>query len=123
MKHLGYMIRLGLWGKGTAFTEFADFASEIEEGGVGAMEMVARDLKAMGRYFCGSLLLDVNLESGLSVEYREVVHYLTVHQREMYDNMARAWQAILQKTEKALALTNSEKFLHRFVVNNFWAEH
>ncbi len=117
------MIRLGLWGQGTAFADFAEFAQEIEEGGVGAMEMVARDLKAMGRYFCGSLSMGADKESGLAVEYREVVHYLTEHQREMYDNMARAWQAILQKTEKALALTNSEKFLRRFVVNNFWAEH
>ena len=77
----------------------------------------------MGRYFCGSLSMNVDEESGFGVEFREVVHYLTAHQREMYDNMARAWQAILGKTEKALALTNSEKFLRRFVVNNFWAEH
>ncbi len=123
VRHLAYMIRLGLWGQGTAFADFAEFAAEIEEGGVGAMEMVARDLKAMGRYFCGSLSMNVDEESGLGVEYREVIHHLTAHQREMYDNMARAWQAILQKTEKALALTNSEKFLRRFVVNNFWAEH
>jgi hypothetical protein len=123
VKHLGYMVRLGLWGQGTAFETFAEFASEIEEGGIGAMEMTARDLKAMGRYFCGSLSMGADAESGLSVEYREVVHRLTAHQREMYDNMARAWQAILQKTEKALALTNSEKFLRRHVVNNFWAEH
>lgn len=123
VRHLAYMIRLGLWGQGTAFTDFAEFAQEIEEGGVGAMEMVARDLKAMGRYFCGSLSMGVDPESGLSVEYREVVHRLTTHQREMYDNMARAWQAVLQKTEKALALTNSEKFLRRHIVNNFWAEH
>jgi hypothetical protein len=123
VKHLGYMVRLGLWGQGTAFAGFAEFASEIEEGGIGAMEMTARDLKAMGRYFCGSLSMGACPESGLSVEYREVVHQLTVHQREMYDNMARAWQAILRATEKALALTNSEKFLRRHVVNNFWAEH
>lgn len=123
VRHLAYMIRLGMWGQGTPFEDFAEFAREIEEGGVGAMEMVARDLKAMGRYFCGSLSMGVDEESGLAVEYREVVHRLTAHQREMYDNMARAWQAILQKTEKALAITNSEKFLRRFVVNNFWAEH
>ena len=123
VKHLGYMIRLGLWGKGTAFETFSEFAQEIEEGGVAAMEMTARDLKAMGRYFCGSLSMGADAESGLGVEYREVVHRLTAHQREMYDNMAGAWQAILQKTEKALALTNSEKFLRRHVVNNFWAEH
>lgn len=123
VRHLAYMTRLGLWGQGTAFADFNEFAAEIEEGGVGAMEMVCRDLKAMGRYFCGSLSMGADEESGLAVEYREVIHHLTTHQREMYDNMAQAWQAILQKTEKALALTNSEKFLRRFVVNNFWAEH
>ena len=94
VKHLGYMVRLGLWGKGTAFETFAEFAQEIEEGGIGAMEMTARDLKAMGRYFCGSLSMGVDAESGLAVEYREVVHRLTEHQREMFDNMARVWQAI-----------------------------
>lgn len=123
VRHLAYMIRLGLWGQGTPFEDFGEFAREIEEGGVGAMEMVCRDLKAMGRYFCGSLSMGVDEESGLGVEYREVVHHLTAHQRERYDDMARAWQLILQKTEKALALTNSEKFLRRHVVNNFWAEH
>lgn len=123
VKHLGYMVRLGMWGRGTAFETFSEFAREIEEGGVAAMEMTARDLKAMGRYFCGSLSMGADAESGMGVEYREVVHRLTAHQREMYDNMARAWQAILQKTEKALALTNSEKFLRRHVVTNFWAEH
>jgi hypothetical protein len=89
VRHLAYMIRLGLWGQGSAFENFAEFAREIEEGGIGAMEMVARDLKAMGRYLCGSLSLGVDPENGLSVEYREVVHHLTAHQREMYDNMAR----------------------------------
>ena len=29
----------------------------------------------------------------------------------------------MQKTEKALALTNSQKFLRRHAVGNFWAEH
>ena len=114
VRHLAYMIRLGLWEQGTHFTNFAEFAKEIEEGGIGAMEMIARDLKAMERYFCGSISMGVDAKSGLAVEYREVVHCLTEHQREMYDNMARAWQAILQKTEKALALTNSEKFLRRY---------
>lgn len=86
VRHLAYMTRLGLWGQGTAFADFNEFAREIEEGGVGAMEMVCRDLKAMGRYFCGSLSMGLDEESGLGVEYREVVHRLTDHQREMYDN-------------------------------------
>ena len=93
VRHLAYQIRLGLWGEGTSFPlGFAQFAEEIEAGGVGAMEMTARDLKAMGRYFCGNLSLGIDPESGLAVEYREVIHHLTTRQREMYDSMARAWQ-------------------------------
>lgn len=123
VRHLAYMTRLDLWGAGTAFPTFTDFAVEIEEGGHGAMEMVCRDLKAMGRYFCGSLSMGVDPNSGLPVEYREAVHNLTEHQREMYDNMAKGWQAVLGSTDKALKLTNSQKAVRRFVMNNFWAEH
>ena len=50
VRHLAYMSRLGLWGEGTNFPlGFEQFAEEIESGGVGALEMVCRDLKAMGR--------------------------------------------------------------------------
>ena len=69
VRHLAYQIRLGLWGEGTSFPlGFAQFAKEIEAGGIGAMEMIARDLKAMGRYLCGNLSYGVDPDSGLAVE-------------------------------------------------------
>lgn len=71
------------------------------------MEMVCRDLKALGRYFSGNLSFGVDPESGLAVEYREVTHHLTPRQREMYDNMARAWQEVLKNFNRALDITNS----------------
>lgn len=40
------MERLGLWGGGTPFASFSDFASAIEKAGVGAMELLAMDMKA-----------------------------------------------------------------------------
>lgn len=124
VRHLAYQVRLGLWGDGTSFAlGFQEFAEEIEAGGIGAMEMVARDAKAMGRYFCGNLSLGTDPVSGLAVEYREVVHRLTTHQREMYDHMARAWQEVLKNFNQALDLTNAGKFARRHVVNQFWAEH
>lgn len=124
VRHLAYQIRLGLWGEGTSFPlGFTQFAEEIEAGGVGAMEMVCRDLKAMGRYFSGNLSFGVDPESGLPVEYREVIHFLTARQREMYDNMARAWQEVLKNFTRALDLTNSSRVSRRYVVNQFWAEH
>lgn len=124
VRHLAYQIRLGLWGTGTSFPlGFAQFAEEIEAGGVGAMEMVARDLKAMGRYFCGNLSYGIDPDSGLAVEYREVIHPLTPKQREMYNNMARAWQEVLKNFNRALDITNSSKISRRYVVGQFWAEH
>ena len=124
VRHLAYQIRLGLWGEGTSFPlGFAQFAEEIEAGGVGAMEMVCRDLKAMGRYFCGNLSYGVDPDSGLAVEYREVIHPLTPKQREMYNNMARAWQEVLKNFNRALDITNSSKISRRYVVGQFWAEH
>ena len=124
VRHLAYQIRLGLWGEGTSFPlGFTQFAEEIEAGGVGAMEMVCRDLKAMGRYFSGNLSLGVDPESGLAVEYREVIHHLTPRQREMYDNMARAWQEVLKNFTRALDITNSSRVSRRYVVGQFWAEH
>jgi hypothetical protein len=124
VRHLAYQIRLGLWGEGTSFPlGFAQFAEEIEAGGVGAMEMTARDLKAMGRYFCGNLSYGVDPDSGLAVEYREVIHPLTQKQREMYNNMARAWQEVLKNFNRALDITNSSKISRRYVVGQFWAEH
>ena len=124
VKHLAYQIRLGLWGVGTSFSGgFTQFAEEIEAGGVGAMEMVCRDLKAMGRYFCGNLSYGIDPDSGLAVEYREVIHPLTTRQREMYNNMARAWQEVLKNFNRALDITNSGKYARRYAIGQFWAEH
>ncbi|MGB7070619.1 MAG: strawberry notch family protein [Pyrinomonadaceae bacterium] len=124
VRHLAYMSRLGLWGKGTNFPiGFEQFAEEIESGGVGALEMVCRDLKAMGRYLCGNLSMGTDPESGLSVEFREVIHKLTPTQRRMYDNMAQGWQEVFRNIHRALDLTNSGKATRSSAVNQFWAEH
>jgi hypothetical protein len=77
----------------------------------------------MGRYFCGNLSMGIDHDSGLAVEYREVIHKLTTHQREMYDNMARAWQEVLKNFNRALRITNSGKASRRYVVGQLWAEH
>lgn len=124
VRHLAYMSRLGLWGTGTNFPlGFEQFAEEIESGGVGALEMVCRDLKAMGRYLCGNLSMGVDPESGLSVEFREVTHWLTPAQRQMYDNMAKGWQEVFKNIHRALELTNSGKATRSSAINQFWAEH
>ena len=44
-RNMAYMERLGMWGMGTAFKEFVDFLNVIERRGMGAMELVAMDMK------------------------------------------------------------------------------
>src|SRR5437588_67094 len=79
---------------------------ESESGGVGAMEMVSRDMKALGMYLSGSISFGLCPESGKSVEYRERIHQLTPQQREMYNRAAAAWQAVLRNIDEALQITN-----------------
>ncbi|KAK3042673.1 hypothetical protein RJ639_000925 [Escallonia herrerae] len=49
-RNLGYMVRLGLWGAGTSFENFREFLGALDKGGVGALELVAMDMKARGMY-------------------------------------------------------------------------
>ena len=44
-EHLKYASRLGLWGAGTAFRDARSFVEDIKEGGVGAMELLAMEVK------------------------------------------------------------------------------
>ena len=44
-RNMAYMERLGIWGEGTVFHEFGDFLEVVNQRGIGAMELVAMDLK------------------------------------------------------------------------------
>jgi hypothetical protein len=98
VSNLAYATRLGLWGPGTAFTNVTDFVTQVEGGGVAAMELVARDMKQMGLYLSRGL-------SFAGVEYDRVTHVLTENQRETYDLLARAWQIVLRNFNAALYIT------------------
>ena len=49
-KHMSYMSRLGLWGAGTGFKNSDQFIEALTKAGVGAMELVAMDMKRRGVY-------------------------------------------------------------------------
>lgn len=115
VKNLGYMERLGLWGAGTSFPEgFSQFLTEIDGGGIGAMEMVARDMKALGMYMSRNLSYE-------GVEYTEALHTLTPEQTEMYNNVAGLWQEILNQFEDALQITNGGGTQKKIALQNFWS--
>ncbi len=96
---LCYAIRLGLWGPGTSFDDRAAFMSGIEKGGIAAMEIVARDLKALGLYTARALTFS-------GVEYDPLEHPLTPEQIEVYNAYADGWQVIHANLDEVLALTN-----------------
>src|SRR5205807_3132652 len=81
VSHICYMSRLGLWGPETAFPAgFEEFMSEIAAGGLGALEMVTRSMKAFGMSHSSTLSYGRDPVSGLAVEYAEVFHELTTEQ-------------------------------------------
>ena len=96
---LAYAQRLGLWGAAqTPFEKRTDFVSAMEAGGVAAMEVVARDLKALGLYQARALSYD-------GVEVHILQHTLTDAQRRIYDSYARAFKIIHQNIQEALKAT------------------
>ena len=96
---LAYAGRLGLWGaEETPFETRSDFVSAMEAGGVAALEVVARDLKALGLYQARALSYD-----GVEVDILE--HPLTDAQRRIYDAYAQAFKIIHANIEAALKAT------------------
>jgi hypothetical protein len=55
VSNMGYMCRLGLWGRGKMYDSFKTFESGVSKGGVTAMEMLAINLKASAIMSCRSL--------------------------------------------------------------------
>jgi hypothetical protein len=108
--NLAYAQRLGLWGgEDFPFATRAEFVEAIEAGGVAAMEVLARDLRALGLYTARSLSYD-------GVEYELVEHQLTGEQRRIYDAYAGAFAVIhnnLDAAMEAANITGSESTLNR----------
>ncbi|MDF0490148.1 strawberry notch family protein [Sphingomonas sp. H39-1-10] len=90
--NLCYAIRLPLWGT-DAFETREAFMTAIEGGGVAAMEIVARDLKALGHYTARALSLR-------DVEYIPLEHKLTPDQIETYDAYADGWALLWRAAHK-----------------------
>ncbi|MBR8831240.1 MAG: hypothetical protein N5P05_003006 [Chroococcopsis gigantea SAG 12.99] len=100
VSNLAYAQRLGLWMSGEFhFNGQADFVAEMERGGIAALEVVSRDLKALGLYTALSLSYE-------GVRYEMLEHELTPEQIEIYDSYAEAFEIIHKNLEDALKATN-----------------
>lgn len=100
VENLAYAQRLGIWGsEDFPFANRAEFVAAIEDGGVAAMEVLARDLKSLGLYMSRSLSYD-------GVEYDLLEHELTEEQIRIYNAYADAFQVIHNNLNAALEAAN-----------------
>ncbi len=100
VQNLAYAQRLGLWGGADfPFATRQEFVAAMEAGGIAAMEVLARDLKALGLYAARSLSYE-----GIEVEIVE--HALSPEQVRIYDAYAEAFQVIHANLAEALEAAN-----------------
>ncbi|GBG72349.1 hypothetical protein CBR_g11926 [Chara braunii] len=115
-RNLGYMVRLGLWGPGTDLPDFSAFLGALEKRGVGALELVAMDMKARGVYLCRTLSF-----SGAEFDIVEVA--LEPKMQEMYTKAAQFWAELRVDMMGAVDSTaegvKKSNMLWRF----YWATH
>ncbi|XP_032587917.2 protein strawberry notch isoform X2 [Drosophila mojavensis] len=115
-KNMAYMVRLGLWGQGTAFATFGDFITAVERRGVGAMEIVAMDMKLRGMYIARQLSF-----KGVSFKIEEVP--LSKEFRKIYDQSVELWVEAMQKFTEAAELIDAESRMKKTMWGQFWSSH
>ncbi|WP_354211104.1 MULTISPECIES: strawberry notch family protein [unclassified Bradyrhizobium] len=98
--NLAYAQRPGLsGGDDFPFAIRAEFVEAIEEGDVAAMEVLARDLKALGLYAARALSYE-------GVAYELIEHELTPEQVHIYDAYAGAFSVIHNNLHAAMRAAN-----------------
>lgn len=115
-KNMAYMVRLGMWGKGTPFPEFLDFIAAVEKRGVGAMEIVAMDMKLRGMYIARQLSFH-----GVAFKIEEVP--LNKEFTKMYDDSVKLWVDAMHKFQEAAELIDAESRMRKTMWGQFWASH
>ena len=97
---LSYAARLGLWQSDLVpFESREKFVEAMEKGGIAALELMARDLKALGLY-------QSRILSYAGVQIEMIVHKVTPEQRKLWNQWADAFGIIHENLEAALEATN-----------------
>lgn len=96
--HMAYACRLGLWGTQTPFPTFAAFKESMEARGLGALEMLAMELKASGSYVSRGL-------SWKGAEFSIEECNLPKQHEDGYNNACYFWKDVRKSLETAIGLT------------------
>ncbi|XP_072096853.1 protein strawberry notch homolog 1 [Mobula birostris] len=115
-RNMAYMNRLGIWGEGTPFKEFSDFIQAVERRGVGAMEIVAMDMKLRGMYIARQLSF-----SGVTFKIEEVP--LSQDYIKMYNRAVKLWVEAREKFQMSAELIDAEQRMKKSMWGQFWSAH
>jgi hypothetical protein len=121
VSNMGYMTRLGLWGEGTAFNGFEDFSSFVNENGVAGMEMVARELKAMGAYTSRSIAF--RHPDGKPLTFSESTAPIHEEMHTMYNKAADVWGTVMRKLEQKIEDKELTRDEVRAFKSQYWGAH
>ncbi|KAH9676925.1 protein FORGETTER 1 [Citrus sinensis] len=113
---MGYMVRLGLWGAGTCFKDFQIFLGALDKGGVGALELVAMDMKARGMYVCRTL-------SYKGAEFEVIEAPLEAEMTDMYKKAAEFWAELRVELLSASAFLANDKPNSSQLWRLYWSGH
>ncbi|KFO28907.1 Protein strawberry notch like protein 2 [Fukomys damarensis] len=113
-RNMIYMSRLGIWGEGTPFRTFEEFLHNIEKRGVGAMEIVAMDMKVSGMYIARQLSF-----SGVTFRIEEIP--LPPDFERVYNRAALLWAEALSVFQQAADWIGLES--RKSLWGQFWSAH
>ncbi|KAK3589794.1 hypothetical protein CHS0354_015798 [Potamilus streckersoni] len=115
-RNMAYMTRLGLWGPGTPFKEFNDFIQAVERRGVGAMELVAMDMKLRGMYIARQLSFH-----GVAFKIEEIP--VDKDFVQVYNESVQLWVDAREMFQHSAELIEAEQRMKKSMWGQFWAAH
>ena len=107
--NIGMAERLGLWGAGTEFADSGGLIAAISGQRLVGMEVLARDMKAMGVYLAHELSMYDKDHPEQTVIQEKIEHSLTPSQREAYDGICNAWREIRRGFAHGAGVTNQNR--------------
>lgn len=112
IKHMGYAVRLGLWGNHTHFMNFDVFRESLSEKGVGALELLALEMKRAGSFVARTLCWN-------GAEFNTEKITLSNEQQEVYDSAIAIWYDIRAEIKK---LQNDSGFrFPKLLWSHYWS--
>ncbi|CAH8532378.1 unnamed protein product [Schistosoma bovis] len=121
-RNMAYMTRLGLWGDGTPFKTFNSFIQTLERRGVGAMELVAMDMKLRGMYIARQLSFHgVNFSiNEVLIENVKLGHESFIH---VYNQSTDLWVYAYRFFSEASRLLDLSDRYRKTMWGQFWSAH